>query len=60
MTIVIPGLYENAGRKELRPISVSYLRRYLELYISQEKDSILERYKTRELDNYPLTEVNLI
>lgn len=22
MTIIIPGLYENSGRKELRPISV--------------------------------------
>ncbi|KAI6178855.1 Glucuronosyltransferase [Aphelenchoides besseyi] len=36
MTIIIPGLYENAGRKELRPIS--------------EKDSILERYKSHRME----------
>ncbi|KAI6196667.1 hypothetical protein M3Y94_01136200 [Aphelenchoides besseyi] len=36
MTIIIPGLYENSGRKELRPIS--------------EKDSILERYKSHRME----------
>ncbi|KAI6184340.1 Protein king tubby [Aphelenchoides bicaudatus] len=36
MTIIIPGLYENSGRKELRPIS--------------EKDSILERFKGHRME----------
>lgn len=36
MAIIIPGLFENGGRKELRPIS--------------DKDSILERYKTHRME----------